>query len=283
MIPNSASLLLLMLAAAPSGPSARLSERVKARDLGEETAAQFVAAIDSAQAAGLPAETLEDKILEGLAKNVPPDRILSAAQDLHRRLALAQQALDESSAKVDGGQRRATLERLAATIRGDGQELLAMARASKGAGATALTAAARELAKLRAKGVEPEASIPALAALARANQSEQIPRVSGLLDDYVQEGGTDSAAFLAEVRARAESSQALDDLVDHFGTQPDPLLRVNPGGRVKDATGKPDSKTPSQPSLERSDRAGSVPGLDKESAARKAKCASKKNKPPECD
>ncbi|HEY3449942.1 MAG TPA: hypothetical protein VGK67_26555 [Myxococcales bacterium] len=280
----SASLLLCLFAAAPSGPAARVAERAQALGLGAEATGRLLGAIEAARAEGLPAESVEDKVLEGLAKGVPAERIVTAAQDLHRRLGLAQQALKETSAKIDGPERRASLERLAASIRGDGQDVLAMARASKGAGAPALTAAARELAKLRSKGVESDASIPALAALARANQPEQIARVAALLEDYVREGGTDQGAFLVEVRERAEKHEALDDLVDHFGTQPDPLRRIGPSVRGRDSSpGRAKTADPGQPSLEREDRSGSVPGLDKESPARKAKCVAKKNKPPECE
>ncbi len=275
-----ASLFLSLLAATPS---ARLAERAAARGVGPEDASRLAAVVEAAGAAGLPAQSVEDKVLEGLAKGVPADKIVLAAQDLQRRLGLAQQALDEAAVKVEGAERRGALERLAAAIHGDGQDVRAMARASKGAGPQALAAAARELARLRSRGIEPQASVPALAALARANQPEQIARLAALLDDYVQEGGADKAAFLAEVRERAEKHQRLDDLVDHFGRGPDPLRRLGPAKRNKGKGDGPKGSAPGQPSLERSDRAGSVPGLDKESPSRRARCANGKGKPPGCE
>ncbi|MGC4116353.1 MAG: hypothetical protein QM765_17615 [Myxococcales bacterium] len=213
MISMTASLLLCVTVAAtaPVAPSSRVEERAQARGIAPELTAQLVASVEAAQVANLPSETVEDKILEGLAKGVAADRIVTAAQDLQRRLGVAQQALDEAGVKVEAAERRAALERLAAAIRGDGQDLVAMARVAKGAGAPALTAAAREMVKLRAQGIEPAASIATLGALAKANHPEQIQRVSGLLADYVREGGTDNAGFLSEVRVRAESNQSLDD------------------------------------------------------------------------
>ena len=274
-----ASLLLgaLVLAATPS---AKVVESAQARGLDDEAIALLSAAIDDASAAGLPAESVEDKVLEGLAKGVAPERISTAAQDLRRRLGLAQQALAEAEVKVEEPDRRVSLERLAATVQGDGQDLLALARESKGASVPTLSAAARQLTELAKRGVAAGQAIPALSALARANQAVELGRVSALLDEYLQEGGSDRAAFLAEVRDRAGRHQALDGLVDHFGGGRDPLNRTGPGvGQPQTPGGKSStskSKEPGESSLERSDRAGSIPGMDKQSTGRKSKCVGKK-------
>lgn len=58
-----------------------------------QTYASLHAVIDSARTAGLPAEPLIDKALEGAAKHANTDRIVAVVRDLSARLADARNAL----------------------------------------------------------------------------------------------------------------------------------------------------------------------------------------------
>jgi hypothetical protein len=57
------------------------------------TYASLHAVLDSARAAGLPADPLIDKALEGAAKHASGDRIVAVVRDLATRLATAREAL----------------------------------------------------------------------------------------------------------------------------------------------------------------------------------------------
>ncbi|HZS59315.1 MAG TPA: hypothetical protein VFA43_08605 [Gemmatimonadaceae bacterium] len=61
-----------------------------------QTYASLHAVVDSARAAGLPAEPLVDKALEGAAKHASTDRIVAVVRDLSARLADARSALGGS-------------------------------------------------------------------------------------------------------------------------------------------------------------------------------------------
>ena len=85
------TVLLLALAVMPRSLGAqqsRLDGRVDAR-----TRAAVERIIDSARVAGLPAEPLVDKTLEGAMKGAESSRIISAVSALSRRLAAARGAL----------------------------------------------------------------------------------------------------------------------------------------------------------------------------------------------
>lgn len=250
----------------------RIRETALSRGVPEKAAARLAQAIDRALEAGLPVESVGDKVLEGLAKGVEPARIAVAAEDLVSRLGAAQQAFAEAGIELAPDQRRMGLDRLAAILQGQPDGLLALARASRGADPQSLVAAARQLGELRARGIEAAEAVPALAPFARENRAAEIARVSGLLDDYLAEGGADRAGFVQEVKRRAEQGQSLDDLVDPFGRQADPLNRSSRGHSKE-------SRREGQPLLEKNDRAGSAPGLDRDSAGRKTKdCINGKGK-----
>ena len=85
------SSLLLALVVVPSALAAqqsRLDGRVDA-----QTRAAVERIIDSARVAGLPAEPLIDKTLEGAMKRADPARIIGAVSALSKRLAAARDAL----------------------------------------------------------------------------------------------------------------------------------------------------------------------------------------------
>ncbi len=263
-----AILLLSALSGAPGALEQRLQELPPA-------AAQLLrSARGRAEAAQVPVEVVEGKLLEGLAKGVPAERIVLAADDLTRRLGLAREAFTAAGLQPT----RQDLERVAAACQAsDPADVVRLAREAKGAPADSVVAAVRQLASLRVEGVEAEAAVPVLAALARSAPASEVARVGPLLHEYVQEGGTDRQAFLAELRARGEKRQRLDHALDPFGAGPDPLA-TEPASRTKER-GKAHA-----PGLEKQDRSGSAPGLDKDSAGRKSqRCLHDKNGKPDCD
>ncbi len=86
-----ASLLLLALGADPAPRAehaARIEERAVSLGLSAESRSELTAAVRRADAAGVPWQIVEAKILEGLAKRIDPARVVSVADDLSRRLSI---------------------------------------------------------------------------------------------------------------------------------------------------------------------------------------------------
>ncbi len=67
-----------------------------------EVAQRVSSLADSARALKLPASSLIDKTLEGVAKGAPPDRIVTAARTLFGQLSLAATAIREAGVAPDG-------------------------------------------------------------------------------------------------------------------------------------------------------------------------------------
>lgn len=101
--------LLLALPATARAQDARLAER-----LDPATAAQVQQVVDSARSAGLPAEPLVQKALEGGTLGASGDRIVAAVQVLHGQLRRAREALGGDASDVElttaAGALRAGLE-----------------------------------------------------------------------------------------------------------------------------------------------------------------------------
>ncbi|HEU4563893.1 MAG TPA: hypothetical protein VFS05_04550 [Gemmatimonadaceae bacterium] len=91
-----ALLALLALAPALAAQDARLAARLDAR-----TRAAVAAVVDSARAAGLPAEPLVDKALEGASKRAPGARIVAAVRALAGELATARAALGAGASDAE--------------------------------------------------------------------------------------------------------------------------------------------------------------------------------------
>lgn len=89
-------LAFLVLAPALAAQDARLESRLDAR-----TRAAVAAVVDSARAAGLPAEPLVDKALEGASKRAPGPRIVSAVRTLAAELGTARSALGSGAAESE--------------------------------------------------------------------------------------------------------------------------------------------------------------------------------------
>jgi hypothetical protein len=117
--------------------------------------ARIQAAMERAQASGLAVEVLESKLAEGLAKNVPMERIAQAIQNRARAMERANNALQRAQRgqpsaadqavgadAIEAGVSEAVLERIAAT-----------------AGAERRTVAIAALAYLVAEGQVPEVAL----------------------------------------------------------------------------------------------------------------------------
>ncbi|HEX7052027.1 MAG TPA: hypothetical protein VF188_17595 [Longimicrobiales bacterium] len=104
--PVLAALFVTALAAGWSPPLARDAaasqatagiERARAV-LPEAAARALERVLDSARDQGLPTEPLVDKALEGAAKRVPPDRVISVVQELAAQLGRARSLLPDAEA-----------------------------------------------------------------------------------------------------------------------------------------------------------------------------------------
>jgi hypothetical protein len=92
-------LVIAVLLAAPVAARAQV-ERLSGR-LPEPTRAQVAALVDSATAAGLPADPLVNKALEGASKGADGARIVAAVRSLAARLRDARAALGASASEAE--------------------------------------------------------------------------------------------------------------------------------------------------------------------------------------
>ena len=260
------ALLAAPAAAGPPDPAAEIAAR--AAELG--VAAQpLLAPVQEARRLGLPAEPVADKVLEGLAKGVAPDRVAAVAGALLARLAEADALL--AGARAAGlapvPDRAGALADLAQALRAgvDRPSLEALVAAAREArsGAEAVTAAARALGQLSRRGVAPAEALPLGRALAR--QPREAGEVAALYDAWRAEGGRDRDAFLSEAERRIAAGRPLAGMVDRFGESPDRVVR-DAAARGEDKGGGDPGRRGGDKGLapgERPDAArGAVPGLD---------------------
>ena len=90
------ALVLLVTGTPALAQDARLAAALPA-----PAAAQVTAQMDSAVAAGLPAEPLLQKALEGAVKGAPPALVVQAVRALRGRLAIARDRLGGDAAEAD--------------------------------------------------------------------------------------------------------------------------------------------------------------------------------------
>jgi hypothetical protein len=90
-------------ARAQSAPATDARAELLARGAPADVADQVGRLVAQAVAEGLPARTLTDKALEGLAKNAPADRVLAAVADLRNRLAAARVVVIEGGVATPSG------------------------------------------------------------------------------------------------------------------------------------------------------------------------------------
>jgi len=125
-------LLLAACLATTPAPAPAQADKLDGR-LDSEVRGQVEMVVDSARAAGLPAEPLVDKALEGAAKRADGKRILAAVRSLAASLHSARRALGPAAPEADliagaealrAGVHQETLTELRAS-RGDDESLLA--------------------------------------------------------------------------------------------------------------------------------------------------------------
>jgi hypothetical protein len=158
---------LLFVAAALGGllPSVAhaQTERLAGR-LDERSRAAVAALVDSARSAGLPADPLVNKALEGASKGADGGRIVAAVRALAADLARARAALGRRSTEVE-------LVAGAAALRaGAGPAFLEGLRAGYPRAALAVPLAV--MADLVARGVPPDTASQSVIALVRAGLRE---------------------------------------------------------------------------------------------------------------
>lgn len=251
----------------PAALAQQVSERARQRGLAPEAA---LAPVAEAARRGLPASLVANKILEGLAKGVPPERVVAVGRALLERLSEAARLL---AAAEQGGLRApadgaATLTDLAGAlqdgVRPEVVDALVTAAREARQGSEAVVAAARVLGELSRRGVPDAAARPLGAALARRGAGAA-GEVAALYDAWRAEGGRDAGRFAAEAASRLDRGLPLDGLVDWFAETDDRLHRApGPGEAAPGADGRatPGKARDTGPG-ERADAArGAVPGFD---------------------
>jgi hypothetical protein len=212
------SLALLAIAAGLAAPGARAAApdpaaqvAARAAERGAD-AAPLVAPVRAAERRGLPAQVVADKVLEGLAKGVPADRVAAVAGGLVERLSEADAVLARAPAGVAPPRdRAAALADLAHALgagvdRSTAEALLAAAR-SKPGGADGAVAAARVLAGLGRRGVPASDALPLGRALAADPRSAA--DVVPAFDAWRADGGRDARAFLEDAERRVAQERAV--------------------------------------------------------------------------
>jgi hypothetical protein len=218
-------------AAAAAGVPAALARDVAARavERGVEPSAALEP-VAAAARAGLPSELVGAKILEGLAKGAPADRILAVARALSERLAAARALLDDDAAglALRTDRTSALADVASALAEGVGPEALhalVSAARSSGRGADGVVAAARTLGELAHRGVPIPDALPLAEALA-SRPPLPAGEVAALYDAYRAEGGHEPRAFLDEAALRTRSGASLSGMVDWFGDTRDKVVRL---------------------------------------------------------
>jgi hypothetical protein len=171
-----------------------------------------LARLEAAARDGLPTGPIADKILEGLAKRVPADRLGPAVDEVVTRLTTARRALGELS------ERGALVEEAAEALRRGApvESLRALSSAARHAPYGAVEPSIRELAELGERGVADELAGRALGTLAaKGYPASVIDSISGQLEDLLAEGGT-APELLGEVHVRALAGRPIERLVDPF-------------------------------------------------------------------
>lgn len=237
-------------AALPAPLADALAARAAERGLAVDDA--FAPVVEAAQA-GVPSRMVAEKILEGLAKGVPPPRVLGVARDLGARLVQSRDLLETARAAglAPAAARDVALADLAGAL-GQGvppEAVRALVTSARGGHSDAVVAAARMLGELARRGVPVAKALPLARAVAARGPASN---VAALYDEYRREGGADDAAFLAEAERRVQAGVPLDGLVDRFGEGTGGVVRNDGAGRAAPlgVTHGPGAA------------AGEVPGLD---------------------
>jgi len=186
-----AALLALMPASWVAGQDPRLER------LDPATRGLVASVIDSAHAAGLPAEPLIQRALEGATKGAPGDRIVAAARRLAIDLGQARDALGPASG--------AELEAGAAALRaGASPAVLSELRRAR---RRPLTVPLAVLADLVASGVPVDSAVSAVLALAATARDADLVEFRRAVERDIALGAPPAAAASVRVNAAAREAR----------------------------------------------------------------------------
>jgi len=162
--------------------------------LDPDTRAQVIAVVDSARQAGLPAEPLIQRALEGTTKAAPGTRIVTAVRRLAADLGAARTALGNSASAPE-------LEAGVAALRaGAPSQVLATLRSVR---RSSLTMALSVLADLVASGVSADSAAAAVLALAPTARDADLVEFRRAVERDIALGAPPSAATSVRVNSGA--------------------------------------------------------------------------------
>ncbi len=188
--------------------------------LSDAARSQVDGVLNTARTAGLPAEPLVDRALEGAAKGASPERIVAAVNRLLEELRVARQAFGEtaSAAELTAG---ASALRAGAT-RAD------LARLKQLRPRQPLTIPTGVLADLIAAGVAADTGIAAVLALAsNAGDAEYIAFRRNVERDIAQ-GASPASSIGVRMRAAAEMANAPRDPSNGSTSTTAPVRKIKP-------------------------------------------------------
>ncbi len=187
---------LLLLSGAHALAAQRTSQGTVLRS---DTRATIERIIDSARVAGIPAEPLRDKVLEGVLKGADDQRIVYAVQSLSRELASARAVLGGAS---NLALMSATASALHAGV--PATELTRLVRTSaEPANASVLASALVVLVDIVTKRVPTNVAITAIGdLLQRGAQERQFVELRNEVELDIAAGRTPEAAMLDRTRAQ---------------------------------------------------------------------------------
>jgi len=225
--------------AARAGVSEAIVERLLARGaerrLPADAQVAALSLVEGAASRGLPVEGVADKILEGLAKGVPPARLLPVVEGMVARLREADESL--AALPASSGARPALIEAGAEALRRGASPVALAALAAEVEGSPApsdqLEVAIRTLGDLGEQGVaEPMAGVVLGRMVARGYAAGAVRGVAAQVAAALEEGAPADLVF-EEMAARAEGGRPMDRLVDPFSERPGEVVR-DPAARSKE-------------------------------------------------
>ncbi len=181
-------LALALAAAGARAQEHRLDDRLDA-----QTAAEVMRIADSARLAGLPAQPLIDKALEGATKHAPDQRIVQAVRGFAQRLADARDALGSASSSAD------LVAAAGALYQGVSASDLRRLRVARPADGVSFPLVV--LADLIARGVPPATATPTVLQLAeRGAKDEEFAALRRAVEQDIAAGAPPAVAATTRIR-----------------------------------------------------------------------------------
>ncbi len=185
--------------------------------------AELATAVDQARGEGLPTEPLVDKALEGIAKHVPPERIIAVVRSLHTQLMEARAVLATNAATPPQPD---AIAGVADALRRGVPEAALRDLASAGDGA-GIAIESHVLADLLERGVPVKDAVDVLAAWrARGRDPGQLRNLPAAVENLMR-GGKGPAEAAADVAATVRAGHVL------LGPGGVPAMLGGPPGLVK--------------------------------------------------